>query len=122
MAPRADTIRLAASVRGALARRGPDDKVLPMSFGRNPHVPKAQAAEQKAADASDTMARAAAYRDAAHQWDRAASREKPGKYRAEYEANAERNRALADAGADADPGAEADRAEPATSTRPTILN
>ncbi len=66
-----------------------------MSFGKNPHLPKAQAAEQKAADAVDTHARALAYRDAAHQWDRAAARETPGKKRTEYEAHAERNRELA---------------------------
>jgi hypothetical protein len=46
-----------------------------MGFGRNPHVPKAQAAEQKAQDAPDALSRARAYRDAAHQWDRAAERE-----------------------------------------------
>jgi hypothetical protein len=73
-----------------------------MGFGRNPHVPKAQAAEQKAADAPDDAARARAYREAAHQWDRAAEREAPGKRRAEYERNAERNRALADGDAPAD--------------------
>lgn len=67
-----------------------------MSFGKNPFVAKAEAAEQKAADATDNISRVSAYRDAAHQWDRAAAKEKPGKYRAEYEANAERNRALAD--------------------------
>jgi hypothetical protein len=67
-----------------------------MSFGRNPYLPKAQAAEQKAADASDAATRARAYRDAAHQWDRAAEREQPGKKRTEYEQNAARNRELAD--------------------------
>lgn len=67
-----------------------------MSFGKNPFVAKAQAAEQKAIDATDAMARTSAYREAAHQWDRAAAKEKPGKFRAEYEANADRNRALAD--------------------------
>lgn len=67
-----------------------------MSFGKNPYVPKAEAAELKAADASDDIARERAHRDAAHQWDRAAEREKPGKRRDEYLANAERNRALAD--------------------------
>jgi hypothetical protein len=80
-----------------------------MSFGRNPHVAKAQAAEQRAVDASDTLARALAYRDAAHQWERAAAREAPGKRRTEYEENAVRNRELADAGA----GSETDLAEPA---------
>ncbi len=69
-----------------------------MSFGRNPHVPKAQAAEQKASDAGDDIARARAYRDAAHQWDRAAERENPGKMRDEYTRKAEENRALADGG------------------------
>lgn len=74
-----------------------------MSFGRNPHVAKAEAAEQKAADAQDDTSRERAHREAAHQWDRAAEREKPGKQRDTYAANAERNRALADGdGADAD--------------------
>jgi hypothetical protein len=67
-----------------------------MGFGRNPHVAKAQSAEQKAADAGDDATRARAYRDAAHQWDRAAEREPPGKHRSEYERNAARNRKLAD--------------------------
>jgi len=70
-----------------------------MSFGRNPHVAKAQAAEQKAQDATDDNARARAYREAAHLWDRAAEREKPGKQRTLYERNAERDRELADGGA-----------------------
>jgi len=76
-----------------------------MSFGRNPHLAKAQAAEQKAADAGDAATRARAYRDAAHQWDRAAEREPPGKRRAEYEQNATRNRELAES----DDGAEAEQ-------------
>jgi hypothetical protein len=67
-----------------------------MSFGKNPHLPKAQAAEQKAVDALDQRARVLAYREAAHQWDRAASRENPGKKRTEYEQHAARNRELAD--------------------------
>jgi hypothetical protein len=67
-----------------------------MAFGRNPHPPRAQAAEQKALDAPDDDARARAYREAAHQWDRAAEREPPGKQRKIYEENATRNRALAD--------------------------
>jgi len=67
-----------------------------MSFGKNPHVAKAEAAEQRSADASDALARERAHREAAHQWDRAAEREKPGKQRSAYEAAAARNRALAD--------------------------
>lgn len=69
-----------------------------MSFGKNPFVAKAQAAEQKAQDATDAIARVAAYREAAHAWDRAAAKEKPGKFRDQYEAEAEKNRALADGG------------------------
>ena len=67
-----------------------------MGFGRNPYVAKAQAAEQKAADAEDEASRVRAYRDAAHQWDRAAERERPGKLRVEYEDNAAKNRGRAD--------------------------
>jgi hypothetical protein len=67
-----------------------------VSFGKNPFVAKAQAAEQKAQDATDAIARVAAYREAAHAWDRAAAKEKPGKYRDQYEAEAEKNRTLAD--------------------------
>jgi hypothetical protein len=73
-----------------------------MSFGRNPHLAKAQAAEQKAADAGDAATRARAYHDAAHQWDRAAEREPPGKRRAEYEQNAARNRELAESDPDSE--------------------
>jgi hypothetical protein len=67
-----------------------------MAFGRNPHVPKAQAAELKADEAPDDAARARALREAAHQWDRAAEREPPGKRRQEYEGRAARNRERAD--------------------------
>jgi hypothetical protein len=68
-----------------------------MAFGRNPYVPKAQAAEQRAADASDDAARIRAHREAAHEWERAAEREPPGKRRTEYEQSATHNRGLADA-------------------------
>lgn len=72
-----------------------------MGFGRNPYIAKAQAAEQKAADATDDASRVRAYRDAAHEWSRAADRERPGKQRDELQQNAAKNRALADgAGAD----------------------
>lgn len=67
-----------------------------MSFGRNPYVAKAEAAEQKAADARDDASRVRALREAAHEWDRAAEREKPGKRRDEHLARAAHNRALAD--------------------------
>ncbi|MCC6558737.1 MAG: hypothetical protein IT372_37870 [Polyangiaceae bacterium] len=81
-----------------------------MGFGRNPHVPRAQAAEQKALDAPDDASRARAYREAAHQWDRAAEREAPGKRRLEYERNAARNRELADGGGAVDGPDPADEA------------
>ena len=68
-----------------------------MSFGKNPYVAKAQAAEQKALEAPDPASRERAHRDAAHQWDRAAERETPGKRRSEYEQHALRCRAQADA-------------------------
>lgn len=67
-----------------------------MSFGRNPHVAKAEAAELKATEASDEASRKRALYEAAHAWDRAAEREKPGKYRDSYVANAERLRAEAE--------------------------
>jgi hypothetical protein len=88
-----------------------------MSFGKNPHAPKAQAAEQKAADAVDQRARVLAYREAAHQWDRAAARENPGKKRTEYEQNAERNRELAD-GDDAESASELAVEPAAPATKP----
>lgn len=75
-----------------------------MSFGRNPYLAKAQAAELKASDAPDPIAQARAYREAAHEWDRAASREPPGKRRVEYEQSALRNRELADGDARAEDG------------------
>lgn len=89
-----------------------------MAFGRNPHVAKAQAAEQKAAEAPDDASRARARRDAAHQWDRAALREVPGKHRSQYEGNAARNRRLAD-GEPPDDDAPAPLAGPID---PTLLN
>ena len=88
-----------------------------MAFGRNPHVPKAQAAEQKARDAPDDDARARALREAAHQWERAAEREKPGRRREEYEQSAARFRAEADGVAAAEPGQ-----GPETAIDPKLLN
>jgi hypothetical protein len=68
-----------------------------MSFGRNPHVSKAEAAEQKAREAQDSAAHELAWREAARQWDRAASREKSEKLKREYTDKAEAARANADA-------------------------
>ncbi len=67
-----------------------------MSFGRNPHVAKAEQEEQKALDAKDARASELAWREAARQWDRAAEREKDGKRRDEYAAKAADARAKAD--------------------------
>lgn len=67
-----------------------------MSFGKNPYVAKAQAAELKAEEALDDGARERALREAAHEWERAAARENPGKRRAEYLDNAEKNRQRAE--------------------------
>lgn len=67
-----------------------------MSFGRNPHVAKAEAAEQKALDATDDAAHERTWREAAHLWDRAAERETDAKRRVHYAAKAERARACAD--------------------------
>lgn len=71
-----------------------------MSFGRNPHVAKAQAEEQKAQDATDDRTWSRGYLEAARQWDRAAEKEKPGKQRTQYEDNATRARELAERGRD----------------------
>ncbi|AKF05367.1 hypothetical protein [Sandaracinus amylolyticus] len=84
-----------------------------MSFGKNPHVAKAEAAEQKAEAARDGDARKRAYLEAAHLWERAAEREKPGKKRDEYLANAERDRGLAE-------GAEQERDEADVETAKVI--
>lgn len=67
-----------------------------MSFGRNPHVAKAEAAEEKAQAASDAASYERAWRDAGRLWERAAERESDGKRRALYTANAERARTTAD--------------------------
>jgi hypothetical protein len=67
-----------------------------MSFGRNPHVAKAQAAEQKALSAKDVTASSQAWREAGRLWERAADRETDAKRRVAYTANAERARTSAD--------------------------
>jgi hypothetical protein len=55
-----------------------------MGFGTNPHVAKAETAEQKAADAGDDGARYQGWLEAGRQWERAADREKDPKRRALY--------------------------------------
>ena len=79
-----------------------------MSFGRNPHVAKAEAAALKASCAKDALAREAAYREAAHLWERAAERETDAKRKQQYVDNAASARASADQPAAEDPSAEPD--------------
>ena len=67
-----------------------------MSFGRNPHVAKAEAEEQKALAARDPSAIERAWREGARQWDRAAERETDAKRRQEYVDRAAAARAKAD--------------------------
>ena len=67
-----------------------------MSFGRNPHVAKAEAAELKATSAKDATAREHAWREAGRLWERAADREADPKRKLHYAASAERARAYAD--------------------------
>jgi hypothetical protein len=67
-----------------------------MSFGRNPHVAKAEAAEQKAQTARDTRMQQAAWLEAGRLWERAADRENDAKRRALYSANADRARTTAE--------------------------
>jgi hypothetical protein len=74
-----------------------------MSFGRNPHVAKAEGAEQKALNAKDAAASEQAWREAGRLWERAADREPDAKRRVTYTANARRARAHAD-GDVAEPG------------------
>jgi hypothetical protein len=64
-----------------------------MSFGRNPHVAKAEAAEQKALITTDEGSFERAWREAGHLWERAAEREGDAKRRTTYVENAERARA-----------------------------
>lgn len=73
-----------------------------MSFGRNPHVAKAQAAEQKAEAATDPAASAQAWREAGRLWERAAERETDAARRGQYTEHSERARAAAD-GAESPP-------------------
>ncbi len=67
-----------------------------MAFGRNPHIAKAQLAEQKAKDAQDAASRARLWREAAHLWERAAKKEVDAKASAEHMEHAEQARAKAE--------------------------
>lgn len=74
-----------------------------MSFGRNPHIAKAEAEELKARSAKDPRAAELAWREAARQWDRAAERENDDKRRQQYEEKAAAARATADETRSTDP-------------------
>jgi hypothetical protein len=74
-----------------------------MGFGRNPHVAKAEAEEQKARSAKDAAACELAWREGARQWERAAERETDDKRRQEYAERAEAARASADGARARDP-------------------
>lgn len=74
-------------------------------LGRNPYVARAHAAEEKATLATDDLARVLAHREAAREWDRASARETSERRRREYEGNAARQRALADAVGEPTPSA-----------------
>jgi hypothetical protein len=76
--------------------RPPRGRSRAMSFGRNPHVAKAEAEELKARSAKDPRASELAWRDGARQWDRAAERETDDKHRLQYEERAAAARASAD--------------------------
>jgi hypothetical protein len=73
-----------------------EPEVITMSFGRNPHVAKAEAAELKATSAKDATACEHAWREAGRLWERAADRETDPRRRQHYTAKAEQARASAD--------------------------
>ena len=103
-----------------------------MSFGRNPHVAKAEAAEQKAQCAKDVAACEQAWREAARLWERAADRETHDGRRKQYAEKAQAARANADnpqiegsPGAEGEAGGDAgDKAlgDATASKVPTLLN
>jgi hypothetical protein len=68
-----------------------------MGFGKNPHVARAEAAEQKALSARDDAAREQGWLEAGRQWERAAGREKDARRRELYEQRAAAARANVDA-------------------------
>lgn len=67
-----------------------------MSFGKNPHVAKAENAELKAREARDEYAREQAWREAARCWDRASARETEPKRRQLYSDKSEQAREQAE--------------------------
>lgn len=88
-----------------------------MSFGRNPHVVKAQEVELKAESAGDSASEVRLWLEAAHLWERAVTKEQPGKRRVQYEEAArvarERSEAPSSAVAESKPQANHLRLVPA---------
>jgi hypothetical protein len=82
-----------------------------MSFGRNPHVAKAEAAEQKARSPKDSEAARQAWREAARYWDRAGDRETDEKRKLQYAERADAARAEADGTGTDGVGADAARTD-----------
>ena len=68
-----------------------------MSFGKNPHIAKAEAAEQKALAALDVPAREQGWLEAGRQWERASDRETDPKRRQLYADKAAAARIAAEA-------------------------
>lgn len=87
-----------------------------MSFGKNPHVAKAEAAELKARDARDAIAREQAWLEAARRWDRAAERETDEKRRQLYTSKGEnaREQATLEPEEQAAPAVERPKPKPST--------
>jgi len=98
-----------------------------MSFGKNPHVAKAETAEQKARDARDDIAREQAWLEAARRWEGAAERETDSKRRALYNERGEQARAQAnpdseDAGSDTPGGGGEASSTASTKVGQRVLN
>jgi hypothetical protein len=68
-----------------------------MAFGKNPHIAKAEAAEQKALAADDAPAREQGWLEAGRQWERASERETDPKRRQQYADKAAAARAAVEA-------------------------
>jgi hypothetical protein len=93
-----------------------------MSFGRNPHVAKAEAAEQKASGARDSNAGKQAWLEAARQWDRAADRETDAKRKQQYAERGQSARAQADGEAPQSDLTDSDGLGPAERKASSLLN
>ena len=91
-----------------------------MSFGKNPHVAKAELAEQKALEARDEIAREQAWLEAGRRWERAAERETDAKRKQLYLDKGEQARLQATQPPEAAEAEPAPRAAPAAGRK--LLN